>query len=234
MTVIDFHREVAADLPEEEKRRQARLMVEAEPDITGAELSRRFGKDDRGRWGRHQIDAVRKTAPAPPADQVPPGNGEAPAELPPASVDPPPPASPPAPVTVEAPREAAEPAPRQMPPARRGRLLEAGRLTVLLVAAALSYGHMVDVGKELGEPDWRAHLWPLSVDGLALVALVKVREDSRYWGAWVALMFAVGVSIAANVAAAEPTIGSQLYAAWVPLALLISEALGSRRQKEEA
>lgn len=88
---------------------------------------------------------------------------------------------------------------------------------------------MVEVGLELNEPLWRARLWPLSVDGLALVALVTVREDPRRWGAWGALLLALGTSIAANVASAEPSVLGRLYAAWAPVALLVTEGLASRR-----
>ena len=43
--------------------------------------------------------------------------------------------------------------------------------------------------------------------------------------AWAALLLGLGASLAANVAAAEPTVQGRLVAAWPPVALLLSYEL---------
>ena len=40
--------------------------------------------------------------------------------------------------------------------------------------------------------------------------------------AWAALVLSLGVSLAANVAAAEPTVEARLWAAWPPVGLLMA------------
>ena len=65
---------------------------------------------------------------------------------------------------------------------------------------------------------WRAWLLPLSVDGLVVAAsmvLLTRRRAGLPGGrlAWAALLGGVGASLAANVAAAEPTTTARLVAA---------------------
>jgi hypothetical protein len=43
--------------------------------------------------------------------------------------------------------------------------------------------------------------------------------------AWAALLLGLGASLAANVAAADPTVAGRLVAAWPPVALLLSYEL---------
>lgn len=69
-----------------------------------------------------------------------------------------------------------------------------------------SYEHTRALGVEVGE-GWRAGLLPFSVDGLGVVAMTML---VRRWAgqpvgllAWTALVLSLGVSLAANVAAAE-------------------------------
>jgi hypothetical protein len=109
------------------------------------------------------------------------------------------------------------------------RTTTAGVLVVALVAAIGSYEHMRALGVEVGE-GWRAGLLPFSVDGLALVAAMTMlvrRWNGQKAGllAWVALVASLGVSLAANVAAAEPTIEARLWAAWPPVGLLLAMEL---------
>jgi hypothetical protein len=106
------------------------------------------------------------------------------------------------------------------------RTTTAGVLVVALVAAVGSYEHMRTLGVEVGE-GWRAGLLPFSVDGLAVVAAMTMLV--RRWSgqrvgllAWTALIMSLGVSLAANVAAAEPTVEARLWAAWPPLGLLMA------------
>jgi Protein of unknown function (DUF2637) len=106
------------------------------------------------------------------------------------------------------------------------RTTTAGVLVVAVVAALGSYEHMRALGVEVGE-GWRAGLLPFSVDGLGVVAAMTMLV--RRWAgqpagllAWAALVLSLGVSLAANVAAAEPTVEARLWAAWPPVGLLMA------------
>jgi hypothetical protein len=77
---------------------------------------------------------------------------------------------------------------------------------------------------------WRSWLLPISVDGLAVAAsmtmLVRRRAGEKSGAlAWTALLLGLGASLAANVAAAEPTVVGRLVAAWPPVGLLLSYEL---------
>jgi hypothetical protein len=77
---------------------------------------------------------------------------------------------------------------------------------------------------------WRSWLLPLSVDGPAVAAsmtmFVRRRAGLRAGAlAWLALLLGLGASLAANVAAAEPTVQGRLVAAWPPLGLLLAYEL---------
>jgi hypothetical protein len=109
------------------------------------------------------------------------------------------------------------------------RVTTAAVLAVALVAAVASYEHMRALAVLAGE-GWRAWLLPLSVDGLAVAAsmtmLVRRRAGLPAGGlAWVALLLGLGASLAANVAAAEPTVQGRLVAAWPPIGLLLAYEL---------
>jgi hypothetical protein len=100
---------------------------------------------------------------------------------------------------------------------------------VALVAGIGSYEHMRELAEHVGE-GWRAWLLPFSVDGLAVAAsmtmFVRRRAGQKAGGlAWAALLLGLGASLAANVAAAEPTLAGRLVAAWPPLGLLLSYEL---------
>ncbi|MGW7514183.1 DUF2637 domain-containing protein [Streptomyces sp. NPDC054796] len=80
-----------------------------------------------------------------------------------------------------------------------------------------------------------AALWPLSVDGLLLLATIGLLKQSgpaptpRRWVVWTAFLLGVAVSLAANIAAApslewQPVLG----AGWPPVALLSIELLAHR------
>ena len=102
-------------------------------------------------------------------------------------------------------------------------------LAVLLVAgvaAVVSYVHMSDLAREAGE-DWRSLLLPLSVDGLVVAASMVLLTRRRAelpggWLAWVALLGGMGTSLAANVAAAEPTTTARIVAGWPALAFAVA------------
>jgi Protein of unknown function (DUF2637) len=102
-------------------------------------------------------------------------------------------------------------------------------LAVAAVAAVASYEHMRALAAVAGE-GWRSWLLPVSVDGLAVAAsmtmLVRRRAGQRAGMLpWVALLLGLGASLAANVAAADPTLVGRLVAAWPPVGLLLSYEL---------
>jgi len=99
-------------------------------------------------------------------------------------------------------------------------------LLVAAVAAVVSYAHMQEVAERAGE-GWRSGLLPLSVDGLVVAAsmvLLTRRRAGMSGGrlAWVALLGGVGASLAANIAAAEPTATARVVAAWPALAFAVA------------
>jgi hypothetical protein len=100
-------------------------------------------------------------------------------------------------------------------------------LTVALVAAAASYGHMLEVALMAGEHPWIAKAFPITVDGLVLAA-IRRGEDGRGW-----LALGAAVSVAANVLAQFPeaaaTVGP-VVSAWPPLALYGTHRLLHLRQ----
>jgi len=97
---------------------------------------------------------------------------------------------------------------------------------VAAVAAVASYVHMHELATEAGE-DWRAHLLPLSVDGMlvaaSMVMLVRRRGgQSAGLLPWLGLMLGLVASLGANVAAANPTILGWVVSGWPPVALAVS------------
>jgi Protein of unknown function (DUF2637) len=109
------------------------------------------------------------------------------------------------------------------------RITTAAVLAVALVAAVASYEHMRALAALAGE-GWRSWLLPISVDGLAVAAsmtmLVRRRAGQRAGVLpWAALLLGLGASLAANVAAADPTVVGRLVAAWPPVGLLLSYEL---------
>jgi hypothetical protein len=105
-------------------------------------------------------------------------------------------------------------------------------LVVAGVAAYASYEHQVQFALAGGADPAGARLWPLSVDGLVLLATVGLlRLDHRSarrnrWALGAAFGFGIAVSLAANIAAA-PVLGWQpvLVAGWPPVALLLAVEL---------
>jgi hypothetical protein len=97
---------------------------------------------------------------------------------------------------------------------------------VAAVAAVASYVHMHQLADEAGE-EWRAHLIPLSVDGLLVAAsmVMLVRRRANLPAGvlpWFGLILGIGASLAANVAAARPDPLSWVVSGWPPVALAIS------------
>jgi hypothetical protein len=99
-------------------------------------------------------------------------------------------------------------------------------LLVAAVAAVVSYAHMQHVAHREGEA-WRSFLLPLSVDGLMVAAsmvLLHRRRAGLGGGTlpWAALLAGVAASLAANVAAAEPTTTARIVAAWPAVAFAVA------------
>lgn len=123
-------------------------------------------------------------------------------------------------------------------PGRAARAVTAAAVLVVAVTAAVtSFQHQHALALAAGESETAALLLPLSVDGLALAAslvLLDQRRSSRPTGAlpWLALGLGITASIAANVAAAEPTVTGRLVAAWPPVALALSFELLLRQVEQ--
>jgi Protein of unknown function (DUF2637) len=99
-------------------------------------------------------------------------------------------------------------------------------LAVALVAAVASYDHQRALAERAGE-GWRAWLLPVSVDGLVVAASMSMlvrRRAGLPAGALASasLLAGIGASLAANVAAADPTPVGRVVAAWPPVALLLA------------
>lgn len=98
-------------------------------------------------------------------------------------------------------------------------------LFLAAIAAIVSYGHMHTLALRHGEEPWTAALLPLSVDGMIIAASLALLSDSRHGRAggilpWTLVVVSSGASLAANVAAAHPTLISRIISAWPPFALI--------------
>lgn len=94
-----------------------------------------------------------------------------------------------------------------------------------LIAAVVSYSHMYELALRHGEPDWRAALFPLSVDGMIVASSMTLLSDARSGRKggvlpWALLIIGSGASLAANVAVADPTMWSRIIHAWPSFALI--------------
>ncbi|MFD9438853.1 DUF2637 domain-containing protein [Streptomyces sp. NPDC060006] len=105
-------------------------------------------------------------------------------------------------------------------------------LVVAGVAAYASYVHQREFALQGGADEVSASLWPLSVDGLLLLATVGLLKPfgartRRARGAvWSAFLLGIAVSLAANIAAAPALEWKPvLVAGWPPIALLLSVEL---------
>jgi hypothetical protein len=98
------------------------------------------------------------------------------------------------------------------------------------IAGAISYSHMRQLAQDHGQAGWHAHAFPLSVDGIEIVASLVLLADRRAgresgWLPWTALAIGTAGSLAANIATAGPDIISRVIAGWPALALLIAVKL---------
>jgi hypothetical protein len=106
-------------------------------------------------------------------------------------------------------------------------------LIVASVAAYGSYEHQRDFALHGGADPVSAAMWPLSVDGLLLLATVGLLTSGQQQASrrvrlavWLSFLLGIAVSLAANIAAA-PTLAWQpvLVAGWPPVALLLAAEL---------
>ncbi|WTE49212.1 DUF2637 domain-containing protein [Streptomyces sp. NBC_01622] len=109
-------------------------------------------------------------------------------------------------------------------------------LVVAGVAAYASYVHQREFALQGGADGVSASLWPLSVDGLLLLATVGLLKPSSNGGrrgryvVWLAFLLGIVVSLAANIAAAPALAWKPvLVAGWPPVALLLSVELLAHR-----
>jgi hypothetical protein len=99
-------------------------------------------------------------------------------------------------------------------------------VTVAVVAAAASYQHQQTLAALAGE-GWLAWALPISADGMMLATGRSILRRRRSgipapFLSWFGLALGFVASVAANVAAAHPTVVGRLIAAWPPVALFIA------------
>jgi len=216
-TSLNGHQPTAGDL-RAAARDAYRASLAAEAPLSGAALGRQFEMSDR--WGRDRVAEVQRDQNptsnrqrresavregGPPTRDVPGENREPePASDPPVAAH----AAPADPPTLEG---------TEQRPAEGGSWLDSAIiLMVAVVAAAASYGHMLEVAMWAGEPLWIAKAFPITVDGLVLAALRRGRQG-RWW-----LALGIAVSVAANTLARYPDLAASagpVISAWPPLAL---------------
>jgi hypothetical protein len=112
-------------------------------------------------------------------------------------------------------------------PSRGAQRLDAFIVVVVaLVAAAASYEHQRGLAVLAGEGDL-AYVLPISVDGMMLATSRSILRRQRSgipvpFLSWFGFALGFVASVAANVAAADPTLVGRLLAAWPPVALFIA------------
>jgi Protein of unknown function (DUF2637) len=97
------------------------------------------------------------------------------------------------------------------------------------IAGAISYSHMRELAVAHGETGWQGHAFPLSVDGIEIVASLVLLTDRRTgrrsgWLPWAALAAGTTSSLAANVAAAGADLIGRVVAGWPAFVLLVAVA----------
>jgi hypothetical protein len=108
-----------------------------------------------------------------------------------------------------------------------------------LIAGTVSYLHMHLLVELHGQPGWVAALTPLSVDGMIVAASTTLLADSRAGERggvlpWTLLVIGSAASLAANVAAAQPTAAGRVIAAWPSFALIGAYELLMRQVRRNA
>ncbi len=93
------------------------------------------------------------------------------------------------------------------------------------IAGAVSYDHLRELAESRGETGWRAHAFPLTVDGVEIVATLTILSDRRAgrpstWVTWTALVAGGVASIGANILVAQDDLIARIIAGWPALALI--------------
>jgi hypothetical protein len=99
-----------------------------------------------------------------------------------------------------------------------------------LVAGAISFAHMTALAAEHGQAGWMSGAFPVSVDGLELVASLYIlarHRAGRRVGAlpWAALLAGTGASLSANIAVGGADPVGRALAGWPAVSLLVSVKL---------
>jgi Protein of unknown function (DUF2637) len=110
-----------------------------------------------------------------------------------------------------------------------------GQLRILLLTWALASEHQTNSHMRMlaaahGDTGWHAHAFPLSVDGVEIVASLVLLADRRAgrksgWLPWTALTIGTAASLAANSATADHGTVSRVIAGWPAVALPIAVKL---------
>lgn len=98
------------------------------------------------------------------------------------------------------------------------------------IAGAISYSHMVELAHDHGEGGWRGHMFPLSVDGIEIVASLVLLADRRAGRPsgklpWAALIAGTAASLAANVAVGAVDWIGRAVSGWPAFAFLVAVKL---------
>jgi hypothetical protein len=98
------------------------------------------------------------------------------------------------------------------------------------IAGAISYSHMTELAHLHGETGWRGHMFPLSVDGIEIVASLVLLADKRAGRRsgrlpWAALVAGTGASFAANIAVGGSDLIGRAVSGWPAFALLLAVKL---------
>jgi hypothetical protein len=99
-----------------------------------------------------------------------------------------------------------------------------------VVAGAISFAHMVELAGRHDQTGWKAYGFPVSVDGLEIVASLYLVARHRAgrptgWVPWVALVVGTAASLAANVAVGGHDAIGRALAGWPALSMLAAVKL---------
>lgn len=99
-----------------------------------------------------------------------------------------------------------------------------------VVAGTISFAHMHELATEHDQHGWKAFAFPISVDGLEIVAalymVVQRRAGRRTgWLPWIALVVGTAASLAANIAVGGESVIGKILAGWPALSMLIAVKL---------
>ena len=100
-------------------------------------------------------------------------------------------------------------------------------VALAVIAGMVSFTHMRVLAAGHGEGGWQAFTFPMSVDGVEIVASLVLLSDRRLERrssvlVWVSLAVGTGASMAANVAVAIPDLIGRVISGWPAVALLIA------------